>query len=71
MSGDNLHIDDGVLIGHQSWDAPLCVSLPAFRQFTRRMDAQLRQLVVRWAHAAAPNARVIPAQGLNRRGRSR
>jgi hypothetical protein len=69
MGSENLHIDDGVLIGHQSWDSPLCVSLPAFRQFTHRMDAQLRQLVARWAHAAAPNARFVRAQPTDRRRR--
>jgi hypothetical protein len=67
MGGENLHIDDGVLIGHQSWDSPLCVSLPAYRQFARRMDAQLRQLVARWAYAAAPNARGNRAQPADRR----
>jgi hypothetical protein len=71
MSGKDIHIDDGVLMGHVSWEAPLCVSLPGYQQFTRRIDVQLRQLVARWAHAAAPNARRTPAQALNRRGWSR
>jgi hypothetical protein len=71
MSGEYLNIEDSVLIGHQSWYAPLSVSMPAFRQFTHRIDAQLRQLVARWAHAAAPNARAIREQVPNRRGRSR
>ncbi len=71
MNGKNLHLDDGVLIGHRSWDEPLCVSRPAFRQFTRRLDSQLRLLVARWAYAAAPNARILRAPTSNRRRRPR
>jgi len=62
MSNDKLTADDGVLIGRNHWDVPVRVELRAYLRFTRRLDNQLRRLVVRWAHAASPKARGEPAR---------
>jgi len=62
MSNHNLIIGDGVLVGRDFWDVPVRVKLRAYLQFNRRMDRQLRLLVARWAHAASPCARGVPAQ---------
>ena len=61
MSNHKLLVVDGVLIGREHWDVPVRVELRSFLRFSRRMDCQLRRLVVRWAHAASPNARGVPA----------
>ena len=49
--------DDNVLIGRNHWDVPVRVELRAYLRFGRRMDHQLRRLVLRWAHTAAPHSR--------------
>jgi hypothetical protein len=57
MSNDKLLVDEGVLIGRSHWDVPVRVELRAYLRFSRRLDSQLRRLVVRWAHTAAPRSR--------------
>jgi hypothetical protein len=52
---------NGVLVGCDYWDVPVRVEVKAFLRFSRRIDSQLRRLVVRWAHAAPPSARGVPA----------
>ena len=37
-------------------DFPLDCESRAFKQFSLRMDRQLRKLVAEWVHLAAPNA---------------
>ena len=59
MSNDKLSQDESVLIGRDHWDVPVRVELSAYLRFGRRMDSQLRRLVLRWMHAAAPAARGI------------
>ena len=54
MSNEKLFADDGVLIGRNHWDVPVRVELRTYLRFSRRMDAQLRRLVVRWAHFCVP-----------------
>jgi hypothetical protein len=49
--------DDDVLIGRNHWDVPVRVELRSYLRFGRRMDHQLRRLVLRWAHTAAPQSR--------------
>ena len=61
MSNDKLAADDGVLIGRNHWDVPVRVELWAYLRFGRRLDSQLRRLVIRWAHTASPKARGTPA----------
>ena len=61
MSNHRAIVVDGVLIGREHWDVPVRVELRSFLRFSRRLDSQLRRLVVRWAHAASPNARGVPA----------
>jgi hypothetical protein len=61
MSNHRLIVVDGVLIGREHWDVPVRVELRSFLRFSRRMDLQLRRLVVRWAHAASPWSRGVPA----------
>ena len=59
MSNEKLTADESVLIGRDHWDVPLRVALPAYLRFGRRMDLQLRRLVVRWQPVAAPAARGV------------
>ena len=61
MSNHRLIVVDGVLIGREHWDVPVRVELRSYLRFSRRLESQLRRLVVRWAHAASPNARGVPA----------
>jgi hypothetical protein len=61
MSHDKLIVVDGLLIGREHWDVPVRVELRAYLRFSRRLDLQLRRLVVRWAHSASPSARGVPA----------
>jgi hypothetical protein len=60
MSNDKLVVTDGVLIGREHWDVPVRVEVRAYLRFSRRLDCQLRRLIVRWAHAASPRARGVP-----------
>jgi hypothetical protein len=57
MSNSNSVAGEDVLIGRNHWDVPVRVELRAYLRFGRRMDRQLRRLVLRWAHAAAPQSR--------------
>ena len=54
--------DENVLIGRNHWDVPVRVELRAYLRFGRRMDHQLRRLVLRWAHTAAPHSRASTIQ---------
>jgi hypothetical protein len=56
--------DEDVFIGRNHWDVPVRVELRAYLRFGRRMDGQLRRLVIRWAHAAAPQSRALTIQSL-------
>jgi hypothetical protein len=58
----NKSADDQLLIGRNDWDVPVRVELRAYLRFGRRMDVQLRRLVIRWAHAAAPQSRSVTAE---------
>jgi hypothetical protein len=59
MNNDKLTIDESVMIGRNYWDVPVRVELSAYLRFGRRMDSQLRRLVAKWMHAAAPGARGV------------
>jgi hypothetical protein len=61
MNNQQSIVINGVLVGCNYWDVPVRVEVKAFLRFSRRMDNQLRRLVVRWAHAASPSARGVPA----------
>ena len=61
MSNEKLTTGENVLIGRDHWDVPVRVELRAYLRFSRRMDMQLRRLVVRWVHTAPPSARGVPA----------
>ena len=54
MSNHRAIVVDGVLIGREHWDVPVRVELRSFLRFNRRMDSQLRRLVVRWAQPRRP-----------------
>jgi len=56
-----------VFISRDHWDVPLRVRLQEYLQFGRRLDDQLRQLVGRWSHRAAPGA--SNSDGRRRRAR--
>jgi hypothetical protein len=43
-------------VGRNFWDEPLRIHLKRFKRFDRQMDRELRRLVDRWAHTAAPCA---------------
>jgi hypothetical protein len=58
-------IVDGVVIGRDHWDVPVQVQVRSYLRFNRRMDRQLRRLVIGWLHAASPwarNASVVEEQ---------
>ena len=57
MSNSNSIAGEDVLIGRNHWDVPVRVELRAYLRFGRRIDRQLRRLVLCWAHAAAPQSR--------------
>jgi hypothetical protein len=59
MSNDKLVTGEGVLIGRDHWDVPVRVELHAYLRFSRRLDSQLRRLVIRWGHVASPWARGV------------
>jgi hypothetical protein len=42
-------------VGRYYWDEPLKIHLKRFKRFDRQMDRQLRKLMARWQHTAAPN----------------
>jgi len=64
MSHNKSAAGEDVLIGRNHWDVPVRVELRAYLRFGRRMDHQLRRLVLRWAHAAAPQSRASTIQPL-------
>jgi hypothetical protein len=59
MSYNKPPAGDELAIGHNHWDVPVRVELRAFLRFGRRMDVQLRRLVVCWSHAATPESRGV------------
>jgi hypothetical protein len=59
MSDHKTTVEENTLIGRGDGDVPLRVALPAYLEFGRRMDSQLRRLVVRWTHTASPGAKSI------------
>jgi hypothetical protein len=61
MNNQKLIVVDRVLIGRDHWDVPVRVDLRSYLRFSRRLDLQLRRLVVRWSHVASPCARGVPA----------
>ena len=71
MSYNKSAADDNVLIGRSQWDVPVRVELRDFLRFGRRMDGQLRRLVIRWAHAAAPQSRALTIQPLETHNKER
>ena len=71
MSNDKSTVDGSTLIGRNYWDVPVRVELSAYLRFGHRMDLQLRRLVVRWQHAAAPGARGLRQQQAERRRKPR
>ena len=54
MSNNKLVTGENVLIGRDHWDVPVRVELQAYLRFSRRLDSQLRRLVIRWSHVASP-----------------
>lgn len=60
MNNHKVSVVDGVYIGAGYWDMPVRIQLRAYLRFSRRLDSQLRRLVVRWAYAASPAARGVP-----------
>jgi hypothetical protein len=46
-------------VGRNYWDEPLRLHLKRFKRFDRQMDRQLRKLIQRWQHTAAPNAQAV------------
>ena len=61
MSNQKLIVVDGVVIGRDQWDVPVRVDVRSYLRFSRRLDRQLRRLVVCWLHTASPWARGVPA----------
>jgi len=57
MSDEKPTTGERVLIGRDYWDVPVRIKLRAYLHFGRRIDGQLRRLVVRWSHTASPKAR--------------
>jgi len=45
--------------GPEAERSKLLVRRAAFKRFSRWMDKELKELVIRWAHIAAPNAQRI------------
>jgi hypothetical protein len=62
MSNKQSTVEEGVLIGRNYWDVPVRVEVGAYLRFGRRMDSQLRRLVIQWLHAAAPGARGVSSR---------
>jgi hypothetical protein len=60
MNNQKLIVVDGVAIGRAHWDVPVQVEVRSYLRFSRRMDSQLRRLVIGWLHAASPWARGVP-----------
>lgn len=64
MKGHKLDLARNVPITRRHWDVPIRVRVLPYVRFISRLDEQLRDLVARWAHTAAPNSPGV------RRGRS-
>jgi hypothetical protein len=57
MAGGEFLDNSGGSDGQGPKEAKLLVKRAAYRRFSRWMDQQLAELVARWGHLAAPNAR--------------
>jgi len=57
MAGGEFLDNSGGSDGQDPEEAKLLVKRAAYRRFSRWMDQQLAELVTRWGHLAAPNAR--------------
>ena len=71
MSNNKSIAGEDVMIGRNHWDVPVRVELRAYLRFGRRMDGQLRRLVLRWAHAAAPQSRALTIEPLETHNKER
>lgn len=56
MESDRTERTHYMPVGRNFWDEPLKLHLKRFKRFDRLMDRELRRLVARWAHTAAPCA---------------
>ena len=59
MNSNRFTVGDDVFLGREHWDVSVRVEFRAYLRFSRQLDRQLRRLVVRWAHTAAPSARGV------------
>jgi hypothetical protein len=71
MSHNKSTAGEDLLIGRNHWDVPVRVELRAYLRFGRRMDVQLRRLVIRWSHAAAPQSRAVTIEPLETHNKKR
>jgi len=56
-----------VRIGPDHWDVPVRMGMLEYLTFVRRLDAQLRRLVMQFSHGAPPAARESFRRGNGRR----
>ena len=54
MKSEKLDFAHAVAIARDHWDVPVRVRWRPYLRFSRRLDDELRKLVARWAHTAAP-----------------
>ena len=59
MSKNPPTVVESVFIGREHWDVPLRVELRSYLAYIRRIDSQLRRLVIRWSHTASPAAKKL------------
>jgi hypothetical protein len=57
MNSQKQTFADNVAINRTHWDVPVQVELQAYLRFSRKIDGQLRRLLIRWQHTASPWAR--------------
>jgi hypothetical protein len=60
MNNQKQIVTEGVEISRALWDVPVQVEVRSYLRFSRRMDNQLRRLVIHWQHTASPWARGKP-----------
>lgn len=63
MKSNKVDLARAVLIARGHWDVPVRVGLHSYMRFSRWLDGELRTLVDRWAHSAAPNASAVRRSG--------
>ncbi len=56
MKSNKLDFARNVSITRRHWDVPIRVRVVPYVRFIFRLDYELRELVARWIHTAAPNA---------------